>query len=165
MQIEVGGGIVHKMAVILGVVAPIKAKKALLESAMDVAGLIGGFIFAKDQHIGLNLSFSEGRCLAHEAPNGAVVALGEHAGHGVPFGRKLEEIKVILFVLHSAGGGRHGRGIDGRILVFIGISDQLKILEGKSFAKIEFSLGLRVGGSPSYIWSQISTPSAASAIS
>ena len=70
------------------------------------------------------------------------MALGEHGGHWIPFGREVEEGEIVLFGIDITAI----MAVDGGMFVFEGVFDQLKILESEGFGEVELGVGARVGG-------------------
>lgn len=81
--------------------------------------------------------FTEHGGLSHETFNYIHMILGKHGGNGVIFGRKFEQSKVIGLRIAQAGHVA-GRYINIRKFVNSRIGNQLKVLEGKGLAKIQF---------------------------
>ena len=101
MHIKLGGRVADHMLVILGIVATKEGPKAVAEVAVDVTVLVQCAIVAQDDDGRLHIVLVEGCGLPHEAFHQTLVALGEHGRHRVPLGRKVEEQKVVVLLVHQ----------------------------------------------------------------
>ena len=124
--------IAYKVAVVLRIVAAVESPEAIAVVVVDVSRLGGGLVLTHDEHIGLDVTFEERRALAHEAFNGAGVTLGEHGRHGIPFGGKVEECKIVLFRQHISTHVVVNR----RVLIRERIFDELEIFESEGLAEV-----------------------------
>ena len=115
---------------------------SLAYSAMNVTHFRSWFVFSENYDIGFDQIFFECCCLTHKSFHRAGVALGQHGGHRVPFGGKIEEREIILFGVDIATQVMIDRGV----FVSKRVADQLKIFEGQGFAEIEFVFQLLLIG-------------------
>ena len=76
MQSQVGGWVLHIMAIIFRVVAAVIREKAIAVGAVNISGLAGGLVFTHGEYIRLDMLFLKSRCLPHKTFDGTGVALG-----------------------------------------------------------------------------------------
>ena len=141
MEVQNGFRIAHLVLVILGIMPSVKGEGAFADVAVNVLNLVLVRYLAQDDHAFFHLVLEVGSSLAQEAVDHVHVALGEHGGHGVVFGRKIEQLEIIRLRPPQPGVVT---GVDIGKLVFEGVDFQAEILKGEAAAVIKLAGVLRV---------------------
>lgn len=141
MEFQDGFRVANLVLVILGIVASVKGESALADVAVDILDLVLPRHFRQDDHALFHLVLKERGRLPQKAVDNVRMALGEHGGHGVVFGGKVEELKVVRLRSPQAGVVA---GVDIGKLVFVGICLEGEVLEREAALIVElaFILGI-----------------------
>ena len=133
------------MPVIFRIVSPVVRPLAQAQRSVDVFGRGQVSVVPHDGHVGTDEVLAEGRRLAHESRNHAFVALRQHRGHDVPFGREIEEREEVVDGLDASVVFGP---IDVRKLVHHWVHFQPVTLEGQALLEVQLGLCGGVGRVP-----------------
>ena len=112
---------------------------------MKIAHFAQCLVLGQDEGGGFDALAAECRGLAHEAVDDAGVVLGEHGGHPVPFGGKIEEGEEVILLVHGPLAGAVV-DIDGGYFVFVRVGADAEIFKGKGLVIVQLVLCIGLHG-------------------